>query len=76
MTRPSCLEFATIPKTDKLTETRPGARRYPERIQERKQEGTERYLEIFSTCALSHLYNIFKELGNSMFNLINLAFSF
>lgn len=40
-TRPGCVEFATIPEINRLTEIRAGARASPERMQERKQEETE-----------------------------------
>lgn len=56
VTRPACAEFATIPKMSKLTATRPGARTCPERMEKRKQEGTERDIYKSFLVVLSLTY--------------------
>lgn len=61
VTRRGSVELATIPKMERLSETSSRARTCPKRMQERKQKGTTlRDLQIFPSCALPHLYNIFR----------------
>jgi len=59
VSRPGCVKFATIPKINELTDTRPGARTCPERMQQRRQDGTERKIYQSFPVVLYRTYRMY-----------------